>query len=61
MAERLWSDANATQDVDTARHRIDQQRCRMVFRGIPAGPILNGYCDFDWKVNVDEAPIDSSN
>lgn len=59
VAERLWSDANATQDVDTARHRLDQMRCRMLRRGIPAAPILNGYCgDYEWDMNDNNMPVD---
>ncbi|UXI18698.1 calreticulin [Sarcoptes scabiei] len=51
VAERLWSDPTQTQDVDSARHRLDQHRCRMVRRGIPASPILNGFCgDYDWDL-----------
>jgi len=59
VAERLWSDANATQDVDTARLRLDQHRCRMLFRGIPAAPILNGYCgDYEWEMDNDSKIVD---
>ncbi len=55
VAERLWSNSNDTQDVDTARLRLDQQRCRMLRRGIPAAPILNGYCgDYEWEMNNNE-------
>lgn len=54
VAERLWSDSLQTRDVDTARHRLDQQRCRMLRRGIPAAPILNGYCG-EWEVENGEA------
>lgn len=54
VAERLWSDLAQTRDVDTARHRLDQQRCRMLRRGIPAAPILNGYCG-EWEVENGEA------
>lgn len=49
VAERLWSNPAQTKDVDTARHRLDQHRCRMLRRGIPAAPILNGYCG-EWEV-----------
>lgn len=49
VAERLWSDPAATQDVDTARHRLDAQRCKMLRRGLTSSPILNGYCG-DWEV-----------
>ncbi|CAL8114046.1 unnamed protein product [Orchesella dallaii] len=46
IAERLWSpistlDKNRTDD---AMHRLDQHRCRLLWRGIPAQPIFNGYC-----------------
>lgn len=50
VAERLWSSA-VYNDTDTASFRLDQQRCRMVRRGIPAQPILNGFCgDYDWDL-----------
>ncbi|RWS29755.1 beta-hexosaminidase subunit alpha-like protein [Leptotrombidium deliense] len=51
VAERLWT--NPTQiDEDSTRFRLDQQRCNLVKRGIPAAPILNGFCgDFDWKLS----------
>ncbi|XP_027196686.2 beta-hexosaminidase subunit beta-like [Dermatophagoides pteronyssinus] len=52
VAERLWSDPEQTQDIDTARLRLDQHRCRMLRRSIPASPILNGYCgDYEWEMN----------
>ncbi|CAG2166455.1 unnamed protein product, partial [Oppiella nova] len=58
-AERLWSNSNDTQDVDTARLRLDQHRCRLLRRGIPAAPILNGYCgDYEWEMNNQEKLID---
>lgn len=37
-AERMWSDANF-RDTDTVFNRLEAQRCRMVQRGIGAGPI----------------------
>lgn len=42
MAEQLWS--ASTQPVDQARTRLSQHRCRMVRRGIRAGPIAEDYC-----------------
>lgn len=39
IAERLWSDFEQTKDVDYAFPRLDQFRCRMVNRDIPAEPI----------------------
>lgn len=50
VGERLWSDPAATRDVASARHRLDLQRCRMLRRGIPAAPLINGYCG-DWEVD----------
>ena len=58
-AERLWSNSADTQDVDSARLRLDQHRCRMLRRGIPAAPILNGYCgDYEWEMNGNDKLID---
>lgn len=56
VAERLWSDAAQTKDIQTARFRLDMQRCRMLRRGIPAAPILNGYCG-DWEIPDDEGEL----
>ncbi|XP_064461282.1 beta-hexosaminidase subunit alpha-like [Ornithodoros turicata] len=51
VAERLWSSASYN-NTDDASFRLDQQRCRMLRRGIPASPILNGFCgDYDWDVD----------
>lgn len=60
VAERLWSKASETHNVDNARHRLDQHRCRMLRRGIPAAPILNGYCgDYEWDMaNSGVKPLD---
>ncbi|XP_046371399.1 beta-hexosaminidase subunit beta-like [Haliotis rufescens] len=56
VAERLWSPGSVT-DVNAARFRIDQQRCRMVRRGIPAQPILPGYCgDYDFGFQPELEP-----
>ena len=35
--------------IDTARLRLDVQRCRLLRRSIPAAPILNSYCG-EWEV-----------
>ncbi|XP_033757445.1 beta-hexosaminidase subunit beta-like [Pecten maximus] len=49
VAERLWSPAHMN-NTDDASFRLDQHRCRMVRRGIPAEPILNGFCgDYEVK------------
>ncbi|XP_050410910.1 beta-hexosaminidase subunit beta [Patella vulgata] len=59
VAERLWSPKNVKNTTD-AMYRIDQQRCRMVRRGIPAEPILDGFCgDYDWGFDdVDTPEVD---
>jgi len=52
VAERLWSDPEQTRSVDDASFRLDEHRCRLVRRGIPAQPILNGFCgDYDWDID----------
>ncbi|CAF0777561.1 unnamed protein product [Adineta steineri] len=43
VAERLWSPAHINNSED-AQFRLDVHRCRLLRRGIPAQPILNGYC-----------------
>ncbi|CAF1110759.1 unnamed protein product [Rotaria sordida] len=43
VAERLWSAASINNSED-AQFRLDVHRCRLLRRGIPAQPILNGYC-----------------
>lgn len=43
IAERLWSPSDIN-DPEEAKFRLDEQRCRLLRRGIPASPILNGYC-----------------
>ncbi|ODM95742.1 Beta-hexosaminidase subunit beta, partial [Orchesella cincta] len=46
IAERLWSPISTLDEsrTDDAMHRLDQHRCRLLWRGIPAQPIFNGYC-----------------
>jgi len=47
VAERLWSSQNVT-DLYDAADRIEQQRCRMIRRGINAEPFNGpGYCDYE--------------
>eukprot|EP01116_Phalansterium_solitarium_P024359 TRINITY_DN8907_c0_g2_i1.p1 TRINITY_DN8907_c0_g2~~TRINITY_DN8907_c0_g2_i1.p1 ORF type:complete len:517 (-),score=129.53 TRINITY_DN8907_c0_g2_i1:147-1697(-) len=43
IAERLWSAQNIT-DPDVAVFRLGAQRCRMVRRGISAGPLFPDFC-----------------
>jgi len=50
VAERLWSDRNVT-DIKDATERLEEQRCRMIRRGINAEPLNGpGYCEYE--VNV---------
>ncbi|XP_042907427.1 beta-hexosaminidase subunit beta [Parasteatoda tepidariorum] len=50
VAERLWSQSYVT-DPDSAAFRLDEHRCRMLRRGIPAQPVLNGFCgDYEWDM-----------
>lgn len=52
-AERLWSlPVSEAPSTDDAAYRLDQHRCRMLRRGIPAQPILNGFCG-EWEVPED--------
>lgn len=48
VAERLWSSPSDTSNVDDARYRLDEHRCKMLERGIPANPVMNGHCPFEW-------------
>nr|CAB3252625.1 beta-hexosaminidase subunit alpha [Phallusia mammillata] len=48
VAERLWS-AEDVNDVEEATPRLNQHRCRMIRRGIPAEPLRPGYCTHEWK------------
>lgn len=48
MAERLWSPA--LEDVDAARTRLSQHRCRMVRRGTRAAPLAEDFCSADLYV-----------
>ena len=40
IAEKLWSKFEDTQDIEDALPRIDQFRCRLISRGIPAEPAV---------------------
>ncbi|XP_037046668.1 beta-hexosaminidase subunit alpha-like [Bradysia coprophila] len=51
VAERLWSPANSSTTAD-AKHRLDEHRCRLLWRGVPAQPIYNGYCHGTEKYGV---------
>ena len=43
VAERLWSDKSVN-DVEEAKFRLDEFRCRLLRRGIEAAPIFNSFC-----------------
>jgi len=56
VAERLWSNPALTYNTDNAQFRLDEHRCRLLRRGIPAQPILNGFCgDYEWDMNGSSA------
>lgn len=55
IAERLWSPADIN-DPEEAKFRLDEHRCRLVRRGIPAAPILNGYCG-DYEYGMEKSVI----
>lgn len=46
IAERLWSAATVTSLFD-ARNRMAELRCKLLRRGIMAGPTYPDYCDAD--------------
>ena len=59
VGERLWSAASVN-DREEAKFRLDDQRCRMLRRGIEAAPIFNSVCgDYDpyMENNVINNPI----
>lgn len=55
IAERLWSPAHVN-DPEDAKFRLDEQRCRLLRRGIPASPVLNGYCG-DYEYGMEKSVI----
>lgn len=57
VAERLWTNPKFYPElINNTRFRIDYHRCRMLQRGIPAAPILNGYCgDFEWGMDSNQS------
>ncbi|CAF3359119.1 unnamed protein product [Rotaria sp. Silwood1] len=54
-SERLWSAASVNNSED-AQFRLDVHRCRLLRRGIPAQPILNGYCG-NYELGMPESMI----
>jgi hexosaminidase len=49
VAERLWS-AASVRDAAGAALRINDQRCRMLARGITAGPLLPSSCPAEAEI-----------
>ncbi|XP_019855835.1 PREDICTED: beta-hexosaminidase subunit alpha-like isoform X4 [Amphimedon queenslandica] len=47
VGERLWSPKTVT-DVNDARTRLLNQRCRLLTRGIQAEPVGPSYCNDEW-------------
>ncbi|XP_078600308.1 beta-hexosaminidase subunit alpha-like isoform X2 [Branchiostoma floridae x Branchiostoma japonicum] len=47
VAERLWSNKDVKNMAD-ATVRMDEQRCRMVRRGLNAEPLHPGFCQFEY-------------
>uniref|UniRef100_A0A3Q3B9L9 Beta-hexosaminidase subunit alpha n=1 Tax=Kryptolebias marmoratus TaxID=37003 RepID=A0A3Q3B9L9_KRYMA len=48
-AERLWSDEKQTSSVDRAFPRLQDFRCRLLRRGIPAEPLDVGHCRHEYQ------------
>jgi hexosaminidase len=49
VAERLWSAASA-RDAAGAAPRLNDQRCRMLARGVTAGPLLPSACPAEAEI-----------
>ena len=43
-------------DPEEAKFRLDEHRCRLLRRGIPATPVLNGYCG-DYEYGMEKSVI----
>lgn len=51
MAERLWTNPTGPTSRVRVLDRLQEQRCRLLLRGIPAAPITPGYCgSFEWDM-----------
>lgn len=51
VAERLWSD-QSLRDVNEAAPRLEEQRCRMLRRGLPVGDVSGpGFCNVKATAN----------
>uniref|UniRef100_A0A3B4U0G6 Beta-hexosaminidase n=1 Tax=Seriola dumerili TaxID=41447 RepID=A0A3B4U0G6_SERDU len=48
-AERLWSDEKQTSSLDKAFPRLQDFRCKLVRRGIQAGPLYIGHCKHEYQ------------
>ncbi|XP_063711184.1 beta-hexosaminidase subunit beta-like [Symsagittifera roscoffensis] len=47
-AENLWSDKVPSSKSGDVQERMNELRCRLIVRGIPARPIQAGFCDTEW-------------
>lgn len=47
VAEKLWSAAEDTTDVNEAAPRLEEHRCRMLARGFDVEPLWPSYCSAD--------------
>ena len=48
MGEKLWFDNNLNSNQYHAQERLNEFRCRLIIRGIPAKPIQSSFCDTEW-------------
>uniref|UniRef100_A0A8C7ZN83 Beta-hexosaminidase n=1 Tax=Oryzias sinensis TaxID=183150 RepID=A0A8C7ZN83_9TELE len=48
-AERLWSDEKQTSSVEKAFPRLEDFRCKLLRRGIQAGPLNVGHCKHEYQ------------
>ncbi|XP_036399870.1 beta-hexosaminidase subunit alpha-like [Megalops cyprinoides] len=49
IAERLWSDEEQTSSVTRAFPRLAEFRCRLLRRGVRAGPLAVGHCREEYQ------------
>ncbi len=48
-AELLWTNIINTSSYGYTKERMNELRCRLIGRGIPARPIQPGFCDIEWS------------